>query len=110
MREPYARANNTEYGSYITEKYDFVQLVSARPTNISMDIEIYPTIYAHLYFTTKLTSAMSYGRGYDLWIVCHSHSRLQEIYNLPRCFSYGCVDDFVDAFGRALAYFYSTPA
>jgi hypothetical protein len=248
MRETFARLNNTEYGSYITDKYDFVQLVSARPKNVSMDIEIYPTVYAHLsstlrdgekycyiahdvfdvfkprpnvyfvtplgdtnrffhplvlppivkrnteipvfafqgrldpklknlhslvavfkafhdtpflvkmigkgdplpfldevagekivyernlsftsfheafsdvfalmplvdetfshpYFTTKLTSAMSYGRGYDLWIVCHS--RLQEIYNLPRCFSYGSVDGFVDAFGQALAYFYSTPA
>lgn len=61
---------------------------------------------SHPYFTNKLTSAVSYGRAYNLWMVCHS--RLQEIYHLPKCFVYegSSTNKFVDAFDLALRHFY----
>lgn len=62
---------------------------------------------SHPYFTTKLTSSMSYGKGYDLWMVCHS--RFQEIYKLPKCFAYGgsSLSRFIDAFDQAITNFFT---
>ena len=58
------------------------------------------------YYTKKLTSTISYARGYNL--KCLIDNDLQEIYNLSDVETYNDINDIVSAFKRTLEDFYKT--
>jgi hypothetical protein len=61
--------------------------------------------FNHSYYTTSLTSSISYGKGYDLRFICSK--MLKDIYMLDNAITYSNQDEMVEAFGQALDMFES---
>ena len=61
--------------------------------------------FTHSYYTTSLTSSISYGKGYDLRFICSK--KLKDIYMLDNSITYSNQDEMNDAFGQALDMFES---
>lgn len=56
--------------------------------------------FKHSYYTTTLTSSISYGKSYNLRFICSKN--LKDIYSLDDAISYSSQEEMIEAFGKAL--------